>query len=103
MFNDLNLFLPQIPLSGYGGTSNVTLENIKKFRDSLVLHLNETLPSKIKQATLRVRNTGSRAAYVRAVCLEHLGAGGIMDPQVLNVSPDKFVVREGTHEVSINT
>ncbi|XP_064006338.1 centrosomal protein of 192 kDa isoform X2 [Pogoniulus pusillus] len=88
-----------IPLSGYGGTSNVTLENIKKFPDNYVLDLNESLPSKIKKASLHVRNTGSRAAYVRAVCFENLGAGGIMDPQVLNVSPDKFVVREGTHEV----
>ncbi|XP_068003756.1 centrosomal protein of 192 kDa isoform X2 [Melanerpes formicivorus] len=88
-----------IPLSGYGGTSNLILENVKKLPSNYLIELEALPPSTSKRATVHVKNTGSRAAYVKAVCLENLGAGGIMDPQVLMVSPEKFVVREGTHEV----
>ncbi|XP_054020395.1 centrosomal protein of 192 kDa [Dryobates pubescens] len=88
-----------IPLSGYGGTSNLILENVKKLPSNYLIDLKVLPPSTSKRATVHVKNTGSRAAYVKAVCLENLGAGGIMDPQVLMVSPEKFVVREGTQEV----
>ncbi|XP_054237576.1 centrosomal protein of 192 kDa [Indicator indicator] len=88
-----------IPLSGYGGTSNLILENVKKLPGNYLIELKVLPPSTSKRATLHIRNTGSRAAYVKAVCLENLGAGGVIDPQVLMVSPEKFVVKEGTHEV----
>uniref|UniRef100_A0A674GPC8 Centrosomal protein 192 n=1 Tax=Taeniopygia guttata TaxID=59729 RepID=A0A674GPC8_TAEGU len=89
-----------IPLSGYGGTSNIILENVKKLSDSFMVTLEGSLSARLQKTSFHVRNTGSRAAYVKALCLENLQTKTVMDPQVMTVSPEKFVLREGTHEVS---
>ncbi|KFV54164.1 Centrosomal protein of 192 kDa, partial [Gavia stellata] len=88
-----------IPLSGYGGTSNITLENVKKLSDSYMVTLDALLPARLRKASFCIRNTGSRAAYVKALCFANLRTKTVMDPQVMMVSPEKFVLREGTHEV----
>ncbi|XP_010147777.1 PREDICTED: centrosomal protein of 192 kDa-like, partial [Eurypyga helias] len=88
-----------IPLSGYGGTSNITLENVKKLSDSYMVTLDGLLSARVRKAAFHIRNTGSRAAYVKAVCFANLQTKTVMDPQVMVVSPEKFVLREGTHEV----
>ncbi|XP_012427355.5 centrosomal protein of 192 kDa isoform X2 [Taeniopygia guttata] len=88
-----------IPLSGYGGTSNIILENVKKLSDSFMVTLEGSLSARLQKTSFHVRNTGSRAAYVKALCLENLQTKTVMDPQVMTVSPEKFVLREGTHEV----
>ncbi|XP_009947338.1 PREDICTED: centrosomal protein of 192 kDa-like, partial [Leptosomus discolor] len=88
-----------IPLSGYGGTSNVTLENVKNLSDSYMLTLDGLLPARLREASFCIRNTGSRAAYVKALCFTNLRTKKVMDPQVMMVSPEKFVLREGTNEV----
>lgn len=63
--------------------------------------LDGLLPAGLRKASFCVRNTGSRAAYVKALCFASLQTKTVMDPQVMMVSPEKFVLREGTHEVSI--
>ncbi|XP_056187470.1 centrosomal protein of 192 kDa [Falco biarmicus] len=88
-----------IPLSGYGGTSNITLENVKKLSDSYMVTLDGLLPASLRKASFLIRNTGSRAAYVKALCFANLRMKKVMDPQVMMVSPEKFVLREGTYEV----
>uniref|UniRef100_A0A8C0BQT1 Centrosomal protein 192 n=1 Tax=Buteo japonicus TaxID=224669 RepID=A0A8C0BQT1_9AVES len=88
-----------IPLSGYGGTSNITLENVKKLSDSYMVTLDGLLPARLRKVSFCIRNTGSRAAYVKALCFANLRTKTVMDPQVMTVSPEKFVLREGTHEV----
>uniref|UniRef100_A0A8C3IXX4 Centrosomal protein 192 n=1 Tax=Chrysemys picta bellii TaxID=8478 RepID=A0A8C3IXX4_CHRPI len=88
-----------IPLSGYGGTSNVILEKVKKLSDSYMVTLNELLPDKFREVTFRIRNMGSRAAYVKALCFRDLQSKAVMDPKVMIVSPEKFVLKEGTQEV----
>lgn len=94
------LFFSQIPLSGYGGTSNVILESVKKLSDSYMLTLDGLLPSRLSTVSFRIRNTGSRAAYVKALCFANPQTKTVMDPQVMTVSPENFVLREGTYEVS---
>ncbi|XP_039944411.1 centrosomal protein of 192 kDa [Hirundo rustica] len=88
-----------IPLSGYGGTSNIILENVKKLSDSFMVTLEGSSSARLQKASFHVRNTGSRAAYVKALCLGNLQTKTMMDPQVMTLSPEKFVLREGTHEV----
>ncbi|XP_051628521.1 centrosomal protein of 192 kDa [Manacus candei] len=88
-----------IPLSGYGGTSNIILENVKKLSHSYMVTLDGLLSARRRKASFHVRNTGARAAYVRALCLANVQTKTVMDPQVVVVSPEKFVLREGTHEV----
>uniref|UniRef100_A0A8C3J8U6 Abnormal spindle-like microcephaly-associated protein ASH domain-containing protein n=1 Tax=Calidris pygmaea TaxID=425635 RepID=A0A8C3J8U6_9CHAR len=88
-----------IPLSGYGGTSSIALENVEKLTGTYVVTLDGLLPSGLRTASFHIRNTGSRAAYVKALCFAGLRMKAVMDPQVMRVSPEKFVLREGTHEV----
>ncbi|XP_068788214.1 centrosomal protein of 192 kDa isoform X2 [Struthio camelus] len=88
-----------IPLSGYGGTSNIILENVKKLSDSYMIALDGLWPAKLRKVSFRIRNTGSRAAYVKALCFADLETKTIMGPHVVTVSPEKFVLKEGTHEV----
>uniref|UniRef100_A0A663LUI3 Centrosomal protein 192 n=1 Tax=Athene cunicularia TaxID=194338 RepID=A0A663LUI3_ATHCN len=88
-----------IPLSGYGGTSNITLENVKKLSDSYMVTLDGLLPARVRKASFRIRNTGSRAAYVKALCFANLQTKLVMDLPAVMISPEKFVLREGTHEV----
>ncbi|KAM9387425.1 centrosomal protein of 192 kDa [Phaethornis superciliosus] len=88
-----------IPLSGYGGTSNIILENVVKLLDNYMVTLERILPGRSRKTTFCVRNTGSRAAYVKALCFANLRTETVMEPQVMTVSPEKFVLKEGTHEV----
>ncbi|XP_074843586.1 centrosomal protein of 192 kDa [Carettochelys insculpta] len=88
-----------IPLSGYGGTSNIIIENVKKLSDSYMVTLNEILPDQLRKVSFHIRNIGSRAAYVKAVCFMDLQSKAVMDPKVMSVSPEKFVLKEGAQEV----
>ncbi|XP_038602144.1 LOW QUALITY PROTEIN: centrosomal protein of 192 kDa [Tachyglossus aculeatus] len=88
-----------IPLSGYGGTSNLILEDVKKLTDSYMVTLNQPVPGKGSRVAFSVRNTGSRAAYVKAVCFKDTQTKTVFDPKVLSVFPDKFVLKERTQEV----
>ncbi|XP_019380490.1 PREDICTED: centrosomal protein of 192 kDa isoform X2 [Gavialis gangeticus] len=88
-----------IPLCGYGGTSNVILEDVRKVSDCYVIKLNGLLPGKLKKVSFRVRNTGSRAAYVRTLCFSDLKTRALMDLKMISVFPEKFVLKEKTQEV----
>ncbi|XP_064409611.1 centrosomal protein of 192 kDa isoform X3 [Latimeria chalumnae] len=88
-----------IPLSGYGGTSNIILEDVKKLSDSYVVTLNDIVPCKVSSVSFCMRNTGSRAAYVKAVCFLDLQTKTFMDSKVINVSPEQFVLKERTQEI----
>ncbi|XP_062915771.1 centrosomal protein of 192 kDa isoform X5 [Mobula hypostoma] len=87
-----------IPLSGYGGTSNIILEDIKKISGSYVLNLNDMVPDKVSKISFYMRNTGSRAAYVKAVCFKDSLIKNIMNTQVMKISPAQFVLRERTRQ-----
>ncbi|XP_072902818.1 centrosomal protein of 192 kDa isoform X3 [Hemitrygon akajei] len=87
-----------IPLSGYGGTSNIILEDVKKISGSYVLNLNDMVPDKVSKISFNMRNTGSRAAYVKAVCFKDSLIKNIMNTQVIQISPAQFVLRERTRQ-----
>nr|XP_044999019.1 centrosomal protein of 192 kDa isoform X3 [Jaculus jaculus] len=87
-----------IPLSGYGGTSNLILENVKKLSDSYMVTVNGLIPGRENKVVFSVRNTGSRAAFVRAVGFKDSQKKVLLDPKVLRIVPDKFVLKENTQE-----
>ncbi|XP_021120952.1 centrosomal protein of 192 kDa isoform X4 [Heterocephalus glaber] len=87
-----------IPLSGYGGTSNLILEGVKKLSDSYMVTVNSLVPGKESRAVLSVRNTGSRAAFIKAVGFRDYQKKVLLDPKVLRILPDKFVLKERTQE-----
>nr|XP_019574786.1 PREDICTED: centrosomal protein of 192 kDa-like isoform X2 [Rhinolophus sinicus] len=88
-----------IPLSGYGGTSNLILEDVKKLSDSYMVTVNDLIPGKESRVVFSVRNTGSRAAFVKAVGFKDSQKKVFLDPKVLRIFPDKFVLKEKTQEV----
>ncbi|XP_023379742.1 centrosomal protein of 192 kDa isoform X11 [Pteropus vampyrus] len=87
-----------IPLSGYGGTSNLILEDVKKLSDSYMVTLNDLIPGKESRIVFSIRNTGSRAAFVKAVGFKDSQKKVFLDPQVFRIFPDKFVLKENTQE-----
>jgi hypothetical protein len=88
-------------LSGYGGTSNLILEGVKKLSDSYMVTVNGLTPGKESKIVFSVRNTGSRAAFVKAVGFKDSQKKVLLDPKILRIFPDKFVLKERTQEVSI--
>lgn len=91
----------QIPLSGYGGTSNLILEDVKKLSDSYMVTVNDLIPGKESRIVFSIRNTGSRAAFVKAIGFKDSQKRVFLDPKVLKIFPDKFVLKEKTQEVSL--
>ncbi|XP_067887295.1 centrosomal protein of 192 kDa isoform X2 [Heterodontus francisci] len=87
-----------VPLSGYGGTSNIILEDVNKLSDRYVVNLNDITPDKVSKITFCMRNTGSRAAYVKAACFTDSQMKTFMTSNVINVSPAQFVLKERTRE-----
>ncbi|XP_043415358.1 centrosomal protein of 192 kDa isoform X1 [Prionailurus bengalensis] len=87
-----------IPLSGYGGTSNLILEDVKKLSDSYMVTVNDLIPGKESRIVFSVHNTGCRAAFVKAVGFKDSQKKILLDPKVLRIFPDKFVLKEKTQE-----
>ncbi|XP_004684025.1 PREDICTED: centrosomal protein of 192 kDa [Condylura cristata] len=87
-----------IPLSGYGGTSNLILEDVKKLSDSYMITVKDLIPGKESRAVFSVRNTGSRAAFVKVVGFKNSQRKILLDSKILKISPEKFVLKEGTQE-----
>ncbi|XP_070276806.1 centrosomal protein of 192 kDa isoform X2 [Myotis yumanensis] len=87
-----------IPLSGYGGTSNLILEDVKKLSDSYMVTVNDLIPGKESRIVFSIRNTGSRAAFVKAIGFKDSQKRVFLDPKVLKIFPDKFVLKEKTQE-----
>ncbi|XP_054638123.1 centrosomal protein of 192 kDa isoform X2 [Dunckerocampus dactyliophorus] len=88
-----------IPLSGYGGTSNVILEDQRKEVDGYVASVSDVAVNHVSKVCLCVRNTGSRAAFIKAVAFSDVPSRSLMDPTVISLAPSQFVLKERTQEV----
>lgn len=94
-----NGFYLQIPLSGYGGTSNIILEDQRKQGDGYVATMKGVAVGRVGKVCLCVRNTGSRAAFVKALAFSDLQTRALMEPSVISIAPSQFVLKERTQEV----
>ncbi|XP_035765879.1 centrosomal protein of 192 kDa, partial [Neolamprologus brichardi] len=88
-----------IPLSGYGGTSNIILEDQRKRADGYVATLTDIAVGCVSKVCLCVRNTGSRAAFIKAVAFSDVQTRSLMEPSVISLAPSQFVLKERTQEV----
>ncbi|XP_028327501.1 centrosomal protein of 192 kDa isoform X4 [Gouania willdenowi] len=88
-----------IPLSGYGGTSNIILEDQRKQADGYLATLSDIAVSHVSKVCLCVRNTGSRAAFIKAIAFSDVHTRTFMDPSVISLSPSQFVLKERTQDV----
>lgn len=92
----------QIPLSGYGGTSNIILEDQRKQGDGYVATMTDIAVGHVSKVCLCVRNTGSRAAFIKATAFCDVQTRSIMEPTIISLAPSQFVLKERTQEVSEN-
>ncbi|XP_062395641.1 centrosomal protein of 192 kDa isoform X2 [Sardina pilchardus] len=88
-----------IPLSGYGGTSNVILEDLEKYSEGYRATLTGVRVGSVSKLCLCVRNTGSRAAYVKAMIYTDLQTSELAETSVFSLAPSQFVLKERTKEV----
>lgn len=95
------MLYPQIPLSGYGGTSNVILEEMEKHSEGYIATLTGVKLSNVSKLCVCVHNTGSRAAYVKAVIYTDLQKLELADTTVFSLAPSQFVLKERTKEVCV--
>ena len=64
--NDSTKFV--IPLSGYGGRSNLDISGVKKVGDQLWIDMGEVYLGKRNSMQITLRNSGTRAAFIKMVC-----------------------------------
>lgn len=88
-----------IPLSGYGGTSNIILEDQRKQADGYVATVADVAVGRVCKVCVCVRNTGSRAAFIKAVAYTDLQKQAAMEASVISIAPSQFVLKERTQEV----
>ncbi|XP_061571947.1 centrosomal protein of 192 kDa [Cololabis saira] len=88
-----------IPLSGYGGTSNIILEDQRKQADGYVAAMADVAVGHVSKVCLCVRNTGSRAAFIKAVAFSDVPSRSHMEPSVMTLAPSQFVLKERSQEV----
>lgn len=88
-----------IPLSGYGGTSNIILEDQRKQADGYVATVTDVAVGRVSKVCVCVRNTGSRAAFIKAVAYADVQKQTAMEASVISVAPSQFVLKERTQEV----
>lgn len=62
--------------------------------------VNDLIPGKESRIVFSIRNTGSRAAFVKAIGFKDSQKRVFLDPKVLKIFPDKFVLKEKTQKVS---
>lgn len=75
------------------------LEDVKRHGNRYILGLYEQSPDKTCRASFTIHNTGCRAAYVKALCFKNFNERIFMDPNVLRIFPEKFVLKEGSVQV----
>ncbi|KAM3614616.1 uncharacterized protein V6R79_016875 [Siganus canaliculatus] len=88
-----------IPLSGYGGTSNIILEDQRKHTDGYMATMTDITVGRVSKVCLCVRNTGSRSAFIKAMAFSDVQTRSVMEPSVISVAPSQFVLKERTQEV----
>ncbi|XP_067093402.1 centrosomal protein of 192 kDa isoform X1 [Osmerus mordax] len=88
-----------IPLSGYGGTSNIILEDLRKTSDGYVTTLTGVAAGHVSKVCVCVRNTGSRAAFIKAVAYSDLQKRTAAELTLISLSPSQFILKERTQEV----
>lgn len=54
---------------------------------------------RVSKVCLCVRNTGSRAAFIKAAAFADLQTRSPVEPSVISIAPSQFVLKERTQEV----
>ncbi|XP_068724654.1 centrosomal protein of 192 kDa-like isoform X2 [Montipora capricornis] len=86
----------KIPLYGCGGTSQLVLVDIRQLSEGYVTNIGEVSLGKRNSVKVVVRNSGTRAAFVKAVCYSDIHLLQQYPPTHLSVHPNSFILSERT-------
>ncbi|XP_072013925.1 centrosomal protein of 192 kDa-like [Amphiura filiformis] len=81
-----------VPLSGYGGVSKLLAEDVDSIGDTYTISAGPVTAGREFIYTLKVRNSGPRAAFVKVLGLKDLRARFKLPISRLSVEPSKFVL-----------
>lgn len=87
-----------IPLSGYGGASNLDINGAKKLNDQFWIDIGEVYLGKRNVVNVMLRNSGSRAAFVSLKCFSDITARLEYPDTHVTITPNNFVLTEKASE-----
>nr|XP_006825249.1 PREDICTED: centrosomal protein of 192 kDa-like [Saccoglossus kowalevskii] len=91
-----------VPLYGYGGISNLIIEDLETMGSTFMSNMGSLSLGKHSITQITIQNTGPRAAFVKAIPFEDMAAKIKLSPGVLVVEPSEFIVKEkSTRTVTI--
>eukprot|EP00111_Clytia_hemisphaerica_P016231 TCONS_00048009-protein len=85
-----------IPLSGYGGCSNLDISGAKVVNGEFVVDLGHLSIGQKRTVTLMLRNSGMRASFVALKCFSDITARIEYPSTHVTISPNNFVLMEKT-------
>ncbi|XP_032230140.2 uncharacterized protein LOC5505880 isoform X2 [Nematostella vectensis] len=84
----------KVPLHGCGGTSNLTLVDTRKLSEGYITNIGEVSLGKKNVFKVTVKNTGARAAFVKAVCYTDISSKSVYPPSHFGITPNNFILHE---------
>ncbi|XP_071823533.1 uncharacterized protein [Apostichopus japonicus] len=81
-----------VPLSGYGGVSSLSVDDLQAVGETSVLAIGNVNVGQRKVFALKVSNNGDRAAFVKVLCFSDLKAKVKLPKTHLSVEPHEFVI-----------
>lgn len=86
----------KIPLYGCGGTSQLVLVDIRQLSEGYVTNIGEVSLGKKNSVKVVVRNSGTRAAFVKVVCYSDIHSLQLYPSTHLKVHPHSFILSART-------
>ncbi|EDO34535.1 predicted protein [Nematostella vectensis] len=74
--------------------SNLTLVDTRKLREGYITNIGEVSLGKKNVFKVTVKNTGARAAFVKAVCYTDISSKSVYPPSHFGITPNNFILHE---------
>ena len=88
----------QIPLTGYGGRSQIILVNAEQTSDGYWMNIGEVKRSERNVFKLYLHNSGVRKAYIRAVCRDNQPGKPVLSTPYVSITPSEFIIAPQDHK-----
>jgi len=85
-----------IPLTGYGGCSNLDINGAQRLNDQFWIDMGEVYLGKTNVVNIMLRNSGSRGAFVNIKCYSDITARIEYPATHVNITPNHFILLEKT-------
>ena len=82
----------QIPLTGYGGRSQILIVNAERTSDGYWMNIGEIKKLERNVFKVYLLNNGVRKAYIKAVCKDNKPTKPILTPPQVTITPSEFII-----------